>query len=293
MTEPITRNEDADDLFQFRSLFRSELARQRAQQLDLFYRLQFPQDDTAPTPLPQPGNPMDRLATAAPEAVKRHALFRSLARRFEAYTQAARQALEQAAQGSLNPQRFLRLTAALQRLDRGLDHFHAAITASLTDVDELTGLLNRAAMERDLARELAHARRNQAPLCVAMVDADHFKQVNDTHGHDFGDVVLQALAERFENSLRPHDRVYRYGGEEFVMVLPETSLPDAVDVLNRLRLDVCATPIAQDAAEVVQFVSAGVAAATAQDDNEAVIKRADRALYDAKASGRNRVVAAD
>lgn len=157
--------------------------------------------------------------------------------------------------------RFRSLAAAIRRLDRALDRFYAALTVSLTGVDELTGLFNRAAMERDLGRELAHAQRNHSPLCVAMVDADHFKKLNDSLGHAFGDTVLEELAIRFEASLRPHDRVYRYGGEEFLVMLPETSLRDAIRVIDRLREAVSETVIAEGGNEVSQTGSAGVALA--------------------------------
>lgn len=121
-------------------------------------------------------------------------------------------ALESAVEGRLDQPAFLELTAALRRLDVALDRLDNAITVSLTHVDELTGLLNRSAMERDLEREHAQARRTGRPLSVAMVDADHFKRVNDDHGHGFGDTALEVLAERVEACLRPRDRVNRSGG---------------------------------------------------------------------------------
>lgn len=194
--------------------------------------------------------------------------------------------------GALDPAGFRRLAAEILNLDRTLDRFDAAITSRLTDVDQLTGLLNRVAMERDLEQELDYARRNQSPLCVAMVDADHLKRVNDTHGHNFGDTVLEELADRFEASLRPRDRVYRYGGEEFFIMLPATTMEEALIAIDRLRAVVCETTIAESDIEIFQTVSAGVSQARKEDGNEDVVKRADAVLYEAKKSGRNRVASA-
>lgn len=290
MNEPLTRDEDADAILRFHGTFRAVLIRHRASRLELFFLLQFPDDKTRSKGLPSALDPMEDLESAAPASIRQHRLFKSIAKKVGQFMGAARQALASASVHALDPACFRGLVITLRRLDRALDHFDAAITASLTDVDELTGLLNRAAMERDLARELAHARRGKSPLCVAMVDADHFKKVNDTYGHGFGDVVLEELADRFEAALRPHDRVYRYGGEEFMVMLPETALRNALQVVDRLRQAVCETPISEGDMEIVLTVSAGVALARDQDENEDVIKRADEALYEAKASGRNRVV---
>lgn len=292
MNEPLGRDEDADKLLRFRSSFRSILIRHRASRLDLFFRLQFPQDENRKNQSPESLDSSGCLEACAPASVRQHALFKAICRNFARLASMADDLLERAAKGTLDPDRFRGLAAVILRLDRALDRFDAAITASLTDVDELTGLLNRAAMERDLKRELAHARRNGSPLCVAMVDADHFKTVNDTHGHGFGDAVLEELADRFEAALRTLDRVYRYGGEEFFVLLPDTTLQDAMQVMNRLRQAVCETRIPEDGAGVSQTVSAGVAMARDEDENDDVIKRADGALYEAKLSGRNRVVSA-
>lgn len=292
MNEPITREEDTELLAQFLSAYRQVLLQHRANRLDLFFRLHFVGDGSYKAKPSDSLDPTAALAACAPASISQHALFNTVRRHFVKLARVADAALECAAAGALEPAVFRGLAGAMRRLDSVLDRFDVAITASLTDVDELTGLLNRAAMERDLERELAHARRNGLPLCVAMVDADHFKEVNDTHGHGFGDVVLEELAARFEAALRPRDRVYRYGGEEFLVVLPETCLQDATQVIERLRQVVCETSIADENVAVIQHVSAGVAQASSEDENEALIKRADAALYEAKTAGRNRVTAA-
>lgn len=176
MNEPLTREEDTDKLARFRSIFREELIRHRAYRLDLFYQLQFPGDQSNKGMSPESLDPVKVLESSAPASVRQHGLFKAIRRHFGRLASVADEALASAADGTLDAARFRSLAAAIRRLDSALDRFDAAITASLTDVDELTGLLNRAAMERDLERELAHAWRNQSALCVAMVDADHFKR---------------------------------------------------------------------------------------------------------------------
>lgn len=163
----------------------------------------------------------------------------------------------------------------------------------MTDVDALTGLFNRAALDRDLNREVAKARRSGKSLCVAMIDADRFKNVNDTHGHSFGDVVLSKLAERFMECLRPSDLLYRYGGEEFMVLLPDTSKEQAQTVLERLRLRACTTPISKGESSVIQSVSAGISELAAEESPLAAIANADQALYRAKSQGRNQIVVAE
>lgn len=284
--------DDADSLANFRSQLRGALITHRASRLDLFFRLQFPGDARDRRQSPESLDPTPALLAAASPAIRSHVLFKSVCRHFGEVAGAADAAKHSAAQATLDADGFRNLAVTIRRLDSALDRFDAAITAAMTDVDPLTGLLNRAALQRDLEREVEQARRTGASLCVAMIDADHFKQVNDTHGHGFGDSVLEELADRFEAALRPVDRVFRYGGEEFVMVLPDTDLTDALQVVERLRQIVSETPITEDGMSVHQTVSAGVAVARPDDQAEALVGRADAALYEAKTSGRNRVDAA-
>jgi diguanylate cyclase (GGDEF)-like protein len=173
--------------------------------------------------------------------------------------------------------------------DRIADRLDSGIITSLTDIDELTGLLNRTAMLRDLDREQAQARRTGRPFTVAMVDADHFKKVNDDHGHVFGDVCLETLAERFVESIRPRDQVYRYGGEEFLVLLPDTPLARAKPVLERLRKRACEHAISDGETTINLSVSVGAAEAASDEEASTAIDRADAALYRAKEAGRNRL----
>lgn len=168
-----------------------------------------------------------------------------------------------------------------------------ALTISLTDIDQLTGLLNRSAMERDLADEFEILCIQKKPLTLAMIDLDHFKKVNDDYGHLMGDQVLQQMAERFVENLRPQDRIYRYGGEEFLVILPNTSTHDAQRVLEKLRCMVFSSPIKYRSVKVIQTVSIGIAQVKSDELHSNTIERADSALYKAKNLGRNRVICAD
>lgn len=191
--------------------------------------------------------------------------------------------------GGLAPPAFAAVLRQAQDLWQQADRLIAGVTSSMTDVDELTGLLNRRAMERDLSAALDHTQAHGHGFAIAMVDVDHFKRVNDELGHGFGDVVLETLATRFEESLRTRDRVYRYGGEEFLVWMPDTPLAEAVQVLDRLRTEACAHDIGDGDPSVRVTVSAGVTAVVRGDALTAALERADQALYRAKEGGRNRV----
>ena len=152
-------------------------------------------------------------------------------------------------------------------------------TMALTD--EMTGLPNRRAWEQHLRRELARARRERHPVCVALLDLDHFKAFNDRHGHAAGDRVLRVAAEAWPRALRAGDLLARHGGEEFAALLPDCGLQDAARLIDRLRRR---TPSGS--------VSAGVASWDGYESPEALLERADSALYAAKAAGRDRVALA-
>lgn len=160
--------------------------------------------------------------------------------------------------------------------------------------DPLTGAYNRREMERQLAEELARSARYRRPLSVLMLDVDHFKAVNDTHGHQVGDEVLRSLASRLRQAVRRADVVARYGGEEFLVILPETTLPQALGLAERIRFDVAQHTMALIHGEALRItVSIGVAAFPDHGaDADSLCRSADAALYAAKQSGRNRVEAA-
>jgi diguanylate cyclase (GGDEF)-like protein len=159
--------------------------------------------------------------------------------------------------------------------------------------DALTGLYNRRYMEETLARELARSRRHDKPLAVVVADLDHFKRINDTHGHQAGDAVLRAAARQMAGLVRASDVACRYGGEEFVLILPDSTKEDALRKAQALCDAVRATAIKHDGEAIRVTASFGVAAWPG-DGHEAValVEAADRALYDAKRAGRDQVVAA-
>jgi diguanylate cyclase (GGDEF)-like protein len=162
--------------------------------------------------------------------------------------------------------------------------------AELARRDPLTGLANRRAFEEALRREVARARRAGAALAVAALDVDHFKRVNDAHGHPAGDAVLAAVAARAAAALRAGDLLARVGGEEFAALLPGAGLPAAVEVAERIRAALAAAPVEASGQALRVTVSLGCAALAPEDaDEAALLARADARLYDAKRSGRDRV----
>ncbi len=155
--------------------------------------------------------------------------------------------------------------------------------------DPLTGAFNRRHLEELARKEVDRAQRHNRPLAVAMLDADHFKAINDRHGHHAGDEVLRAIASRCQGMLRANDVFGRYGGEEFVVLFPETNLIEAGVVAERLRAAIADQPVTvgDDALQVT--ISLGVAALTPELDLQRLIQSADGAMYAAKQAGRNLV----
>ena len=160
-------------------------------------------------------------------------------------------------------------------------------------VDPLTSLWNRAGLDSILAREIAASSARGAPVSVAMVDLDHFKEVNDRYGHGAGDAVLAEVARRLRIAARPADSVARFGGEEFVVVLPECGEREAHSVADRLRSRIGSAPVVVgQSLHVGVTCSVGVATAQPGEAPDLLLTRVDVALYDAKRNGRDRVVAA-
>jgi diguanylate cyclase (GGDEF)-like protein len=148
---------------------------------------------------------------------------------------------------------------------------------SMARTDDLTGLPNRRAWDLELPRELLRAKREERPLCVAMIDLDHFKEFNDERGHQAGDRLLKQAASAWGEELRGTDILARYGGEEFALALPACSPERAIKVAERIR---AATPHGETC-------SVGIACWDGEEEPPSLVGRADRALYDAKRSGRN------
>jgi diguanylate cyclase len=167
------------------------------------------------------------------------------------------------------------------------------LNRELATRDALTGLLNRRAMVELLAREHPRIERGQGPLSVALLDIDWFKRINDSLGHGAGDEVLRRFAAILRDQLRAADALARWGGEEFLLLMPGTSLQDAQVVLERLRSELAASAAFSDVAPglTVSF-SAGIVEVADGESQDGAIDRADRALYQAKQSGRDRIVVA-
>jgi diguanylate cyclase len=165
-----------------------------------------------------------------------------------------------------------------------------AFARASSDLDPLTGLHNRQVMSRELERERARALRANRPCCFALADLDHFKAVNDTHGHAVGDRVLVAVAECFLSTLRPYDTIYRYGGEEFLLCLPDAPADIACRILERVLGELRAKSVTvREGLALSTTCSFGVAQVDPDATVEEIVKRADQALYRAKNEGRDRV----
>ncbi|MFH1805046.1 MAG: diguanylate cyclase [Pseudomonadota bacterium] len=173
--------------------------------------------------------------------------------------------------------------AQIRRLER-------AFRIARSDVDPLTGTYNRQTMMTDLDSERERAVRNGTAAAIALVDLDHFKAVNDTHGHQIGDMVLQTVAGILQSHVRPFDKVYRYGGEEFLISLPNADMRQAARILERLRRVIEATPV-QPGNGLILPVTASIGASPVAINRSTAetIEKADKALYAAKQAGRNRV----
>jgi two-component system, cell cycle response regulator len=176
--------------------------------------------------------------------------------------------------------------------ERLRDNFQMSMELAITD--PLTGLHNRRYMESHLATLVQDAASRGKPLSLLVCDIDYFKAINDNFGHDVGDDVLREFATRVRKSIRGIDLACRFGGEEFVVVMPETDMAVAAVVAERIRRRIAGEPfpILKGSGTIEVTISIGIAAlAQADDSPETIVKRADQALYRAKRDGRNRVVA--
>ncbi len=158
----------------------------------------------------------------------------------------------------------------------------------LSEIDGLTEIYNRRTFDTTLAETVSLAQREHQPMALLMVDIDHFKEVNDTFGHETGDRVLQEMTHVIQSHLRPNDHLFRYGGEEFMIIIPGTGPQDIIPVAERLRAAVAACDFSLNRPVTI---SMGIARMQDHDTPTRLVQRADRALYAAKRQGRNRVVA--
>ncbi len=177
--------------------------------------------------------------------------------------------------------------ARIRELEGKLQHM-----SELVREDQLTGSLNRRGLDDVFERESARADRRGTPLCVALLDLDNFKRLNDTYGHMAGDAALRHLVKVVRETLRSVDVIARFGGEEFLILLPETTVEAAAQTMTRVQRELTRHFFLHDNEKMLITFSAGVALRRPNEEQASVVQRADRAMYQAKTSGKNRVVVA-
>lgn len=181
-----------------------------------------------------------------------------------------------------------------EELMQGLRRMERAFASAASGLDPLTGLRSRMGLMEDLAREQNRFLRAGRSFCIALMDIDHFKSINDTHGHDAGDRVLAAVADRVSRDLRSFDDAWRWGGEEFLLCLKEADEETGFRVLERLRAALEAKPvILANGKSIPVTASFGYAVSAVDTGPEDLIRAADKALYRAKSEGRNRIIRAE
>lgn len=178
--------------------------------------------------------------------------------------------------------------AKIRELERELEQ-----VSELVREDQLTGVLNRRGLDETLEREMKRSARGSSPVSIALLDIDNFKRLNDTLGHQAGDLALKHLTKVIKETLRPADTVGRYGGEEFLIVLPDTDLDAAVEAIRRLQRDLTKKFFMHKNERILVTFSAGVALRSDSEDADDLIARADKAMYRAKLAGKNRVQPAE
>ncbi|NDC56532.1 MAG: diguanylate cyclase [Alphaproteobacteria bacterium] len=178
--------------------------------------------------------------------------------------------------------------AKYQGFMNGVRQLEKAFAVAASGLDLLTGLRSRVGLADDILREQVRMKRGGKPFCLALIDLDHFKQVNDTYGHDGGDTVLAGAANIITRTIRAYDDAYRLGGEEFLVVFKENTLDEAKLATERLRAALQATPLPVPGRPPV-FITAsfGLIMANASADIDDLLKETDKALYKAKEDGRN------
>jgi diguanylate cyclase (GGDEF)-like protein len=175
---------------------------------------------------------------------------------------------------------------ALKHNEKSLRQAHeVALQASRTDL--LTGLPNRRHILEQLDGALARREATDSGFCIAVIDIDHFKAINDTHGHDAGDAVLRHFADICRQRVRAQDIVGRMGGEEFLLILPRAGYGEAIRIIDRIRDGFPSAKWDGDGIDLPYTFSAGIAESLPGDDRSSILRRADRALYAAKGEGRN------
>jgi diguanylate cyclase (GGDEF)-like protein len=227
----------------------------------------------------EPTAMMTKRVHGSPEVLRLSTAMRSLLRRIGTAEAEARNVEVEASKA---------VHAAEDRVRRLGADLHAMQV--LADTDALTGLLNRRAFLPLAEDAMSYFKRYRRSISVLMIDIDHFKRVNDLYGHASGDVVIRQVANIISDAVRTTDKVARFGGEEFVVLLRETDKAGAAVIAERIRKTVANTVFEPDSNRLLATISVGVAEAEhADEDIDRTIERADQALYEAKSRGRNRV----
>ena len=263
--------------------------------MGIFFELRFPEETNRPNDDKNRSGQCgfeDVLGGYYGTAIRDSVSFKRLMTLHKALHTMAEECLEKTVRDALTPAEYTAFLHTTQRFQHFIDALNVRTTGILIEVDELTGVHMRNTMEAQLQVEWERVQRTGTTSCIAMVDLDNFKRINDEYGHIFGDLVLAELANKLVENLRPYDRIYRYGGDEFLLLLPDTNLEVAQVVLNRIRTGIARHEF-RDEKQVVQLtISIGLTQYTAESDISALIKQADAALYQAKNAGRNLVVVA-
>lgn len=188
-----------------------------------------------------------------------------------------------------------RLQELLIRMNDSMEKLAAAREALQHQAthDSMTGAMNRSAIVEALDRELGRAMRSETKVAVLMIDLDHFKDINDRFGHHAGDVAIIAAASRMQDCIRSHDAMGRYGGEEFLVVIPESDYPIALQIAERIRKELSAKPVMWQSNEITLTATIGVAVSRPGDNPQQLLRRADVALYTGKISSRDTIQVAD
>ena len=202
----------------------------------------------------------------------------------------ARRLVDLRASGAVGDTAFDEFTDQALRFKLAVRALQFQIISEICLVDHLTGIWNRNSMFQRLTEECQRMLRTGKACFLCMIDIDHFKAVNDTHGHLVGDEVLQGLVRIVKQRLRPYDSIYRFGGEEFLVCLPETTADAAIMAMDRVREDIAEQPLPLGNGHSIRMTASfGVAPLSTTLAVEESIEVADRALFCAKAAGRNRV----
>lgn len=225
------------------------------------------------------------------ERLREHPAFRTIEKEHQAMHTAVSAMLHNLDEcGAVTADHYDRFADSMKRLRLDINSLKEELQNTLYNLDSLTSANNRIGMLTHLREQRELSRRNNQTFSIIMLDLDHFKMINDRCGHQTGDQVLKAISHYILDNIRPYDRLYRYGGEEFLLSMPQTTIDTANTTAERLRQGIAQLSLGQCNAKPVHItVSFGVAELPPEGDVDVLIEHADKALYNAKHRGRNLV----